>query len=241
MAEEKRRARKKREEEQEELEQRQQERRETATAHLAQHGLSVLNIARHFLKEQEREEKTALWDKQGQPEQKQRFPRFKYWLGKHDAYRANLWRFRKRIAPGVEVRKREFPKVGTLTSPYAAYREMAKKRFPEKMAASRLDAAIALYMRCAGYTPQEVANELYRHTPALPHGQNRDERIDYGRRVVWYAFGTAGDIDIVNISPMQKQIQAFVVEAEQIERQHHTVASEPVSLEQTRHSTFRLR
>ncbi len=31
---------------------------------------------------------------------------------------------------------------------------------------SRLDAAIALYIRCAGYTMQEVANELYRHTPA---------------------------------------------------------------------------
>ena len=30
------------------LEQRQQERRETATARLAQHGVSVLNIARHF-------------------------------------------------------------------------------------------------------------------------------------------------------------------------------------------------
>ena len=33
---------------------------------------------------------------------------------------------------------------------------------------SRLDAAIALYMRCAGYTTQEVANELYRHTPSAP-------------------------------------------------------------------------
>ncbi len=64
-------------------------------------------------------------------------------------------------------------------------------------------------MRCAGYTPQEVANELFRHTPARPHGQNRDERIDYGRRVVWYAFGTAGDIDIANVLPTEEQIQRF--------------------------------
>ena len=213
LAEERRHAKKKREEEREELKRRQQERRETATAHLARHGLSVLNIARHFLKEQEREEKTALRDKQVQPEQKQRLPRFKYWLGRRDAYRANLWRFRKRIASGVEVRKRTFPRVGTLPSPYAAYREMVKKRFPEKMDESRLDAAIALYMRCAGYTPQEVANELYRHTPARPHGQNRDERIDYGRRVVGYAFGTAGDIDIANIDPTQEQIQKTDIEA----------------------------
>lgn len=207
MVEEKLHARRKREEERKELERQQRERRKAATAHLTRYGLSVLNTVRHFLKEQEREEKTALWDKHVQQGQKQQLPRFKYWLGKRDAYRANLWRFRKRIAPGIEVRKRKFPRVGTLSSPYAAYREMVKKRFPEKMDESRLDAAIALYMRCAGYTPQEVANELYRHTPARPHGQNRDERIDYGRRVVGYAFGTAGDIDIANINPTQEQIQ----------------------------------
>ena len=81
---------------------------------------------------------------------------------------------------------------------------------------SRLDAAIALYMRCAGYTPQEVANELYRHTPARPHGQNRDERIDYGRRAVWYAFGTAGDIDIANINPTPKQLLEITSEIKEI-------------------------
>ncbi len=127
-----------------------------------------MNIARHFLKEQEREEREEVRNKFASTEQATQLPRFKYWLGKRDAYRANLWRFRKRIAPGMEVRKRTFPRVGTLSSPYAAYREMVKKRFPEKMDESRLDAAIALYMRCTGYTPQEVANELYRHTPGCP-------------------------------------------------------------------------
>ena len=215
LAEERRLARAKREEEREKLEQRQKERREASTARLAPHGLSMLNIARHFLKEQEREEKTALRDRQSQAEQPERLRRFKPWLGKRNPSLANLWRFRRRIAPGVEVRKRKFPKTGTLTSPYAAYRDMVKKRFPEKMDESRLDAAIALYMRCAGYTPQEVAGELYRHTPARPHGQNRDERIEYGRRVVGYAFGTAGDIDIANVQPTEKQINNFVYETKQ--------------------------
>ena len=213
LAEENHYARKKREEERHELEQRQRERREAATVHLARHGFSVLNIARHFLKEQEREEYAALREKQVQSEQTKRLPRFKHWLGKRSPHLGNLWRFRKRIAPGIEVRQREFPKIGTLASPYTAYRNMVKKRFPEKMDESRLDAAIALYMRCAGYTVQEVANELYRHTPARPHGQNRDERIDYGRRVVWYAFGTAGDIDIANVRPTEEDIQKFVAQA----------------------------
>ena len=217
QAEEKRHARKKRVEERHELEQRQQERREAATTRLASHGLSVLNIARHCLKEQEREENAALREQQVQSEQTQRLPRFKHWLGKRSPHLGNLWRFRKRIAPGVEVRQREFPKIGTLASPYAAYRNMVKKRFSEKMDESRLDAAIALYMRCAGYTMQEVVNEMYRHSPARPHGQNRDERIDYSRKVGWYAFGAAGDIDIANINPTPEQIQKFNRDAEHIQ------------------------
>jgi len=63
----------------------------------------------------------------------------------------------------------------------------------------------------------EVANKLFRHTPARPHGQNRDERIAYGRRVVGYAFGTAGDIDIANVNPTPEQIQNVVKEIERIE------------------------
>ena len=48
---------------------------------------------------------------------------------------------------------------------------------------SRLDAAIALYMRRAGYTPQEVAKELF-SPPTRSHRQSRGERILYRRRVV---------------------------------------------------------
>ena len=230
LTEEKRHARKKKEKEQKELERRQREHREAATGRLARHGLSVLNIARHVLKEQEQEERAEIRNMPASTEQATRLPRFKYWLGKHDAYRANLWRFRKRIAPDAKVRKFGFSKTGTLPSPYAAYREMVKKRFPEKLDESRLDAAIALYMRCAGYTMQEVASELYRHTPARPHGQNRDERIDYGRRVVWYAFGTAGDIDIANIQPTQEQIQSFNREATEFEREMPLQKVSPVRL-----------
>ena len=222
--EEKRNARERLEKEQEELERRQRERRETATARLASHGFSVLNIVRHCLKEQEREEKAALRDRLAQSEKPEQLPRFKHWLGKRNPYLGNLWRFRKRIAPGVEVRQHEFPRVGTLASPYAAYRNMVKKRFPEKMDESRLDATITLYMRCAGYTMQEVANELYRHSPARPKGQNRDERIEYGRRVIWYAFGTAGDIDIANVNPTPKHIKKIVSEIEKKQNQYQQIA-----------------
>lgn len=222
--EEKHNARERREKEREELARRQRERREAATARLARQGLSLLNIARHFLKEQERREKETLLHWQAPQGLQERLPRFKHWLGKRSPHLGNLWRFRKRIAPGVEVRQREFTRVGTLASPYVAYRKMVTKLFPEKMDESRLDATIALYMRCAGYTMQEVANELYRHTPARPKGQNCDERIDYGRRVVWYAFGAAGDIDIANVNPTPKHIKKFVSEIEKKQNQHQQIA-----------------
>ena len=61
---------------------------------------------------------------------------------------------------------------------------MVKKRFPEKMDESRLDAAIALYMHCAGYTVQEVANELCRHAPRRSSGQSPDERTEYGLSLI---------------------------------------------------------
>ena len=178
-----------------------------------------MNIARHFLKEQEREEKTVLLDKQVQPEQKQRLPHFKHWLGKCNPYLANLWRFRKRIAPGIEVRHREFARVGTQASPYMAYRKMVKKRFPEKWMTHGWMQSCPVHALCrihnAGSSQRAVQTQ-----PRPPHGQNRDERIDYGRRVVWYAFGTAGDIDIANINPAQEQILKFVKEVEPVEREN---------------------
>lgn len=169
LVEENRYARKKREEERHELEQRQKERREAATTRLASHGISILNIARHCLKEQEREEKAALRDRQAQSEKTKRLPRFKHWLGKRSPRQANLWCFRRRVAPHMQVRPFEFPRTGVLTTPFPAYREMVKRRFADvKLAQSRLDYMTALYLRCAGYTKTEVSDELARHSPPRP-------------------------------------------------------------------------
>lgn len=57
LSEERRLARKKREEDRETLEQQQRKRRDTATARPASHGLPLLNITRHCLKEQKRGKK----------------------------------------------------------------------------------------------------------------------------------------------------------------------------------------
>lgn len=64
----------KQEEEREELERRQKKRREATTVRLASHGLSILNIARHFLKEQERAEKAVLRNSHLRQEKKRSDP-----------------------------------------------------------------------------------------------------------------------------------------------------------------------
>jgi hypothetical protein len=44
-----------------------------------------------------------------------------------------LWKFRKRITPDMRLERFTFSKIGNLEQPYPAYRELVKKRFPEKM------------------------------------------------------------------------------------------------------------
>jgi hypothetical protein len=123
---------------------------------------------------------------------------------------------RRRILCGMNVKPFQFPKIGDMASPYSAYREIMVKRFPEKMDASRLDAAVALRMRLAGYTRAEVANEMYRKARPLRKEESRDWK-EYAHRTVWYAFGAAGDIDIADFKSTQADIMQFHQEAERLE------------------------
>ena len=40
----------------------------------------------------------------------------------------------------------------------------------EQPTREQVDEAVSLFLCCSGYTPQEAANELYRHAPALTDG-----------------------------------------------------------------------
>ncbi|MDR2056623.1 MAG: relaxase/mobilization nuclease domain-containing protein [Desulfovibrio sp.] len=192
---------------------RQREERKAAASDLARHGLHILNIARHFLMLQQREELARL--RADPPAPRKRLKIFKRWLGERDPWLASLWRLRRRVFYGMNVKPFQFPKIGDMASPYAAYREIITKRFPENMDASRLDAAVALRMRVAGYTREEVANGMYRKARPL-RKESRDWK-EYARRTVWYAFGTAGDVDIAEFKPTQADIMKFHQEAERLE------------------------
>jgi hypothetical protein len=197
-------------------EQQRQQRRESLAA-LAPHGLPMLNIARHFLKEQQQTEKKQVLEKMPTMQQRRPVGSFRQWLGRKSRLLANLWRFRRRITPDLEVRKFAFPKIGNLSEPYTAYRAVVKKRFPEKLDESRLDALIALYMRCAGYEYQDIGQAMFQGAKPLRQEQEHRDWKDYAQRIINYSFGTPGNIEIAAFSPTPEMIQKLHKEAQEIE------------------------
>jgi hypothetical protein len=189
--------------------------RQSATASLSRYGLSILNIARHFLKVQQREELQRLREDLPKPPKPLR--RFMGWLGFQGALVAKLWKYRTRISSGMNVKDFQFPKIGDMASPYMAYREVIKKKYPEKLDDSRLDAMIALWMRASGYTAPEVGNEIFRKARQLRKDKEGRDWQDYANRIVWYAFGAAGNIDIAAFKPTPEKILNFHQEAERLE------------------------
>lgn len=81
-----------------------------------------------------------------------------------------------------------FPKIGKLQNPLIAYLEMVRRRYADYNK-SRLEAATALHLRCAGYRRQEVEEEMQRHTPLPAHHDDLSLKIGYLQRILDYAFG----------------------------------------------------
>ena len=176
------------------------------------------------------------WD---MPRREKPLPRFWKWLGERNPRLASLWKFRRRLTPGMEVRKYEFPKVSSMQSPYAAYHELVGKKVPEPMDDSRRDAMTALWMRAAGYTVFEVADEMFRKArPLRMEKERRDWKI-YARRTAQYAFGTPGDIDIAHAGLTPEKILHFHQEAEKLDAARLT--AERGKEEEQQRPLFRMR
>jgi hypothetical protein len=193
----------------------QREHRESSLARLARYGLPMLNIARHFLKEQQTSELRRLRGEM--PKREKPLPRFWKWLGERNPRKASLWKFRRRFPPGAEIPKREFPRISAMQSPYPAYRGLVLKKVPEPMDDSRRDAMTALWMRAAGYTVYEVADEMFKKARPLRKDTERRDWKSYARRTAQYAFGASGDIDIANAGLTPEKILSFHQEAETLD------------------------
>jgi hypothetical protein len=192
----------------------QREQRRSVLTELTRHGLSMLNIARHFLKIQQREAKLRLREESAALPKP--LPRFSIWLKQKAPHAAALWKYRRRIPAGMNLRSRPvFAPIGKLQSPYAAYREQIMQQTPTPMDESRRDGMIALWMRATGYTQSETAKALGYDGHAL-RSEKRDWK-DYAHRVLRYAFGVAGDIDIIAARPTNNELAEFARQAEKVE------------------------
>ena len=163
---------------------------------LCGHPRCILNIARHFLKLQQREELRQL--RRRTPKKKSgRRPRFEDWLRKRGLdYQAERWRYHGTL----EALPKEFRGAPTvLATPtrephaaYAAYMRQILKDVPDSTP-DRLNASIALQLRKAGFPREVVEDTLFQCAP-----QTWSEPIDrdwrrYAQRMTACAFGMEGD------------------------------------------------
>lgn len=103
------------------------------------------------------------------------------------------------------------------------------------MDSSRLDASTVLCLRCAGYKAEAVDQELIRHSPRPTTGQERNDSLERHTRILQYAYGAAGDIDIATTRLTSDHIHKFIANAEQkdqelqnaIERQKRLRTGDP--------------
>jgi hypothetical protein len=73
-------------------------------------------------------------------------------------------------------------------------------------------------MRLSGYSFGDVGNEMYRQArPPRQEHEHRDWK-GYARRMVWYAFGAAGDIDIAAFSPYRNRLRVSMPKRNRLKR-----------------------
>lgn len=64
-----------------------------------------------------------------------------------------------------------------------------------------------------------VEQEILRHTPPPITAREQRDSLERRSRILQYAYGTAGDIDIAASRPTREQIQQFITNAEQKEQE----------------------
>ena len=98
------------------------------------------------------------------------------------------------------------------------YREMVRRRYADlKVGLSRLEAVLALHLRCAGYLRKQVEEKMRRHTPSPLKPDPLATKLDYLQRILDYAFGAQRDIIIRDDQIGKLGVEKFNKEAEIID------------------------
>ena len=172
-------------------------RREASLRALSPFGLPMMNIGRHFLKEQQRLEKGKLHHAQTAVlNQRTGTHSFKHWFSQKASRKSVLWRLRKKLTPSLRVEKFAFSKTSDFQPYYEQYLAKVKNELGENADGSRIDAEIALRMRLDGYDVNTSINTILNESKWAKLRTTREERLEYASRIARVSFGTRGDVTI---------------------------------------------
>ena len=192
----------------------QRQERQQVLAKVALHGLPMLNIARYFLNLQQQSQRAE--SRKQRAKARCSLPRFKTWLGHKSQRLAQLWRLRERITPDMQVREYSVVPLCKLKRPFACFQDMLRKKYADvRMDQSRQDAGTVLYLRCMGYTQEEVDRELARHSPRSTSEVEKRDILERRSRILQYAYGPAGDIVIAAIRPTDQKLRKILTDVEE--------------------------
>ena len=172
-------------------------RREASLRALSPYGLPMMNIGRHFLKEQQRLEKGKLHHAQTAVlNQRTGTHSFKHWFSQKASRKSVLWRLRKKLTPSLRVEKFAFSKTSDFQPYYEQYLAKVKNELGENADGSRIDAEIALRMRLDGHDINTSINTIYHESEWAKLRTSREDRLEYVKCIARVSFGTVGDVAI---------------------------------------------
>ncbi len=224
-----------------EIREQQKAHKQRAYANLSKYGPELVGIARILLPKQHKKELVEA-RKELPKMPKLACGRFKDWLRQRNPWLADIWRLRRILKPGMKYghfEERQFSKVGKLQNPLIAYLEMVRRRYADYNK-SRLEAATALHLRCAGYLRRDVEEEMRRHSPPPAHQDDLSPKIDYLQRILDHAFGAQGDIWVLGQRLGKSEVEKFNKEAEVIDY-YRKNPEQAASQQQSSNQRFRSR
>ena len=172
-------------------------RREALLRTLSSHGLSIMNIGRHFLKEQQVQERRLFQQTQKTVQEQQiDIQPFKQWLKNRELRVSICWRHRKRLLPDWRTKKFTWSNSFDFAPDYKFYLQKVKKELGEHVDGSRIDAEIALRMRLDGYDINKSINTIYRESEWATLRTSPEDRLEYVKRIAHVSFGTVGTLTI---------------------------------------------
>lgn len=181
-------------------------RRDGILRRLSRHGVPLMNIGRHILKEeQSRKKKEFRLSLPARSEGQKPHRTFRQWLRKKDARKSALWRHRRKLAPELKLEQFSFAQTYACPLRYEEYRKKVENELGKELDISFIDAAIAMRMRLDGHAKGDALNAIYRHSPRAAQCPTREAKIEYIHTISRVSFGALGDVTIARMKAEEEK------------------------------------